>query len=605
MPTPSLHVVKSRTRKPDGRVYEYAYLRYEVWDESKGRLQPVPVASLGRTDRLDDGRLDSLGDFLREWLRKDSSLPFEALKERFSEAEPTFRILCSRDFGLRFLVEQCWRELGYCEAVHAIVGEGEKARRLEIAIFAMVLVQVLAPRSKRRGSRWAGTEVFFPETEALDLDDMYDAMDALEAGYEIVERRLSERLRELGAAPTEFAQDTTTVTCRVRYDDVERAAIEKDREARGEVVRPAVVNDPPIRMRGKSKDKRNDLPQVVIEAVIGDNKLVVHHATHAGNTSDQTMPAASIAALKELGYQQVEWTSDAGFNSAENRQALRAADFEFVSSEGASRSSVVRKVLSTAGRYQPHPDRPEISFKRVIAEAKEEAKGKKKPGPERLYVIRRNKDEEKHALRTIDRHLAIVEERLAAGGKKAEELLTHPTFRRYVRRDARKKDESGRPAGKPMIDHEKVEHRRRIAGKTVMATDCLEAHPLYVSDLYQLCADLERVFRDLKSTVEVGPIRHRRADRIRAHVMIAVMAANLGAWLTHKTGMTLEALRDLFANVRVQKVKTRSAEYWECVELEPAQRAVISKLGYDQPPERFTVSVTSPSNRPRQPAPAG
>lgn len=596
MPTPSLHIVKSRTRKKNGRVYEYAYLRYEVWDPKKNRHQPVPVASLGRTDKLDDGRLDSLGAFLREWLRKDSSMPFEALRERFSEAEPAFRILCSRDFGLRFVVEQCWRELGYGEAVRAIVGEGGRARRLEIAIFAMVLAQVLTPRSKRAVTRWAGTEVFFPEAEALDLDDLYAGMDALEAGYDEVERRLSERLRELGAEPTEFAQDTTTVTCRVRYDDVERAAIEKDREERGAVIRPAVVNDPPIRMRGKSKDKRNDLPQVVIEAVIGDNRMVIHHATHAGNASDKTLPPDSVEALGKLGYKRVQWTSDAGFNSAKNRAALRAADFEFVSSEGVARSKVVQKVLSTAGRYQPHPDRPEISFKCVRAEATEEAKGKK-PGSTRLYVIRRNRAEEKHALQTMRRHLEIVEKRIAAGGRKAEALLTHSTYRRYVRRDGRKRDEHGRAAGKPILDRRKVARLKRQAGKTVMATDCLEAHPLYVSDLYQLCAELEHVFRTLKSTIEVGPIRHRRADRIRAHVMIAVMAANLGTWLTRKTGKTLDALRELFANVRVQKVKTPAAEYWECVELEAAQRDLLSKLGYDQPPARFSVSFPSPSNR--------
>lgn len=605
MQTPSLHVVRTRTRKPDGRVYEYAYLRYEIWDGAKGRFQPVPVASLGRTDKLDDGRLDTLGGFLREWLRKDSSLPFEALKERFSDAGPTFRILCSRDFGLRFLVEQCWRELGYSEAVHAIVGEGEKARRLEIAIFAMVLVQVIAPQSKRGSSRWAGAEVFFPEAESLDLDDLYEAMDALEAGYETVERRLSERLSELGAAPTEFAQDTTTVTCRIRYDDVERAAIESDRQARGKVVRPAVVNDPPVRLRGKSKDKRNDLPQVVINAVVGDNKLVIHHSTHAGNTSDKVLVKGSIEALQKLGYQRVEWTSDAGFNSTANRELLRAADFEFVSSEGISRSKVVREVLSTPGRYQRHPDRPELSFKCVRAEAAEEAQGKNQPGPTRLYVIRRNTQEEKHALRTIDRHLKVVEERLAAGGKKAEALLTHPTYRRYVRRDGRKKDEKGKPAGPPKLDRTKIERVRRQAGKSVMATDCLEAHPLYVNDLYQLCPDLERVFRELKSSLGVGPIRHRRADRIRAHVMIHVMARNLGEWLRRNTGMTLDALRGLLSNVRVQKVRTSSAEYWECVELEAAQAAVLDKLGYDHPPERFTVSVACPSNRAAEPIAAG
>jgi hypothetical protein len=593
--TPSLHVVKTRVTKPNGRVYEYAYLRYEVWDEAKRRLQPVPVAALGRTDTLEDGRLQSLGDFLREWLRKDSSLPFEALKARFSEAEPAFRILCSRDFGLRFLVEQVWRELGYAEALTAITGGTEKGRRLEIAVFAMVLVQLIAPQSKRGVSRWAGAEVFFPETSQLDLDDLYAAMDALEAGYPVIEKALSERLHSLDAVPTEFAQDTTTITCRVRYDDVERAAIEADRQANEEVRRPAVVNDPPLRMRGKSKDKRNDLPQVVLNAVLGDNNLVVHHSVEAGNTSDKRLVEPVVAALQQLGYQRVLWTGDAGFNSAANREVLRAANFEFVTGEGIARSKVVQKVLSTPGRYQPHPDRPELSFKCVRAEATEEARRGQR-GPKRLYVIRRNTEEERFALRTIDRHLATIQDVLAAGGKKAERLLTHPTYRRYVRRDARTKDAQGRAAGAPIVDRSAVEHLRRLAGKSVMASDCLEAHPLFVHDLYQLTAEIERVFRELKSSINVGPLRHRRADRIRAHVMIAVMARNLGAWLQRKTGLTLDALRSLFANVRVQQVQAGSAEYWERVDLEPAQESVFAQLGFDLPPKRFTVSVAFPSN---------
>ena len=109
-------------------------------------------------------------------------------------------------------------------------------------------------------------------------------------------------------------------------------------------------------MRGKSKDKRDDLPQVVIEAVIGDNKLVIHHATHAGNTSDKALPTASAAALKKLGYQQVQWTSDAGFNSAANRDALRAADFEFISAaaqEGERRLPLRLQVQAHQVTFEP------------------------------------------------------------------------------------------------------------------------------------------------------------------------------------------------------------------------------------------------------------
>jgi hypothetical protein len=317
---------------------------------------------------------------------------------------------------------------------------------------------VVSPRSKLAISRWAGTDLFFPEGAGLDLKDLYASMDVLAAGYGSVERKLVERLRGLGAAGSELVEDTTTICCRIRYDDEERAEIEAARRARGEAERPAVVNDPPLRMRGQSKDKRSDLPQVVLEAVLSEHQLVVHHATHPGNASDKKLVGPTVAALSKLGYKGVRWASDAGFNSVENRDILRAENFEYVSAEGVARTKVVREVLATAGRYRQHPDKPEISFKCVRAEATEERKAHGGVGTERLYIIRRNTDEEAYALHTIDRHVQAVEEALAEGGKKATNLLTHRTYRRYVRRDARTTDESGRPAGPVILDRNSIEH---------------------------------------------------------------------------------------------------------------------------------------------------
>jgi len=110
--SPRLHVARSRARLKSGEEVQYAYLRYSVWDEKKGRWQPKQLAGVGRVDQIDEGRLDTLEGFLKEWLRKDSSLPVEALQERFKAAEPAFKILCSRDFGLRWVIEQAWEELG-------------------------------------------------------------------------------------------------------------------------------------------------------------------------------------------------------------------------------------------------------------------------------------------------------------------------------------------------------------------------------------------------------------------------------------------------------------------------------------------------------------
>jgi hypothetical protein len=585
-----IHVARSPTQLADGEVYHYAYLRYEVWDEKKNRLQPKALASLGRVDGLDEDRLKTVGGFLKEWLRKDSSLPFEALRDRLDSVAPTIRILCSRDFGLRWIIEQAWQELGYSEAVAELSRGSAKLFDVDLAIFAMVLVQLVAPQSKRGMAEWRGINLFFPEGESLKDFEFYRAMDVLEAGYQGVERKLSERLEELGVETKALAHDTTSQGFMVRYDDVERAIIESERQASGNFERPATVNNPPIRMRGHSKNKRGDLPQVVLEAVLGDHGLIVHHETHAGNTSDNSVTPATVKVLNDLGYKDVDWSGDSGTNSVTNRQALRAGRFNFVLGEGVGRTNVVEEVLSRPGRYRPHPDRPELSYKCVIAFAGEEA-GKGKEAPERLYIIRHNTKQESHARHRIARHLEAIDKILEKGGAKAEALPSHKTYKRYVCRDGRKKDAKGRPAGPVRVDRKAVQRAYKLAGKSVIGTDTCNADPLRADGVYRNLFDVEAAFRTLKSTIELGPVRHRRADRIRAHAMIAVMAFNLAAWLEFKTGLTIERLKRSMDNFRVQEVEFGAAKYWERVELEASQEEIIDALGYEEPPKRFTVEI--------------
>ena len=258
--------------------------------------------------------------------------------------------------------------------------------------------------------------------------------------------------------------------------------------------------------------------------------------------------------------------------------------------EGVARTKVSREVLEAPGRYRKHPERPELSYKCVVAEASDERVGKQ-PGPERLYVVRRHGKEEAHAKRRIAKPLERVRDTLTNGTPKAKEaLLHHRVYRRYVRADGRYEGEA-RPEGMVVLDQDKIRHARFVAGKSVIACDRTDANPVEVDEVYRSLFDIERLFRQLKSTIGFGPIRHRRADRIMAHCMIAVMARNVAAWLERKSGMTFEALRALFENVSVQQVELGSQTYWQCVELERDQEKTLRAMGFDLPPTRFTVST--------------
>ena len=52
---------------------------------------------------------------------------------------------------------------------------------------------------------------------------------------------------------------------------------------------------------------------------------------------------------------------------------------------------------------------------------------------------------------------------------------------------------------------------------------------------------MERVFRDLRDTVDIRPVYHRLADRIRAHVLLCWLALLGEVWQTNP--VTAEAKR--------------------------------------------------------------
>lgn len=581
---PSVYVVKTPA---EGKGIQFAYLRYDEWDEQKGRPQPKPLASLGRANRLDEDRLDSLGGFLREWLKKDSALPFDALKERLKAAEQVLRILVSRDFGLRWLVEQAWGDLGYGEVLAEIAAATTHKFRVDVAIFGMVLAEVVAPQSKLALAEWKDRTLFFPEGEGLTEVEFYKAMDILGAHYDRVEERLNERLVALEVETAQLSHDTTTVANFIRFDDEERAAIAEQRAASGEAIRSSVVNKPPLRMRGQSKDHRPELPQTKLQAIVGDHGLVLHHATLPGDTSDQTVTEAAVARLAVLGYagKDIAWAGDAGTNSADNRDVLRDAGLWFVLGEGVARTKVVKRVLATAGRYRPHPERPELSYKCVVDVAEEEEDKKVgKEGPIRFYVIRRNSDEGAYELHRIERHLKEIKAVLAKKDPaKSEKLLRRRKLGKFLKRSE---------AGNVVLDQEAIRHAKHLAGKSVIGTDVIHSDPIEMDDVYRRLFDVELLWKQLKSKLGLSRTRHRRADRIKAHHMIHVMAANLARWLERKSGVTIERLRRLFDNVRVQKIELNGgATFWECVELEPEQEALLRKLGYSAPPKRFTTTL--------------
>jgi hypothetical protein len=112
--------------------------------------------------------------------------------------------------------------------------------------------------------------------------------------------------------------------------------------------------------------------------------------------------------------------------------------------------------------------------------------------------------------------------------KAACALRSHPTFGRYLRQAK---------GGRLEIDRSKLT-QEALDGENLISTsdDDLSAEDVVLG--YKQLHEIERVNRDLKHTVDVRPVHHRREDRIRSHVQLCWLALSLIRLMETRTEQT-------------------------------------------------------------------
>lgn len=130
--------------------------------------------------------------------------------------------------------------------------------------------------------------------------------------------------------------DTTST-----YFEVEEADIPAARDWRGEPTEPSPDGEQKMagfRTWGKSKDARDDLPQIVIGMAVTRERIPVRAWCWPGNTSDSALIRQVKDDMRDWSLGRVVWVSDRGFSSAENRRYLqRGAGHYIIGGEAAQR----------------------------------------------------------------------------------------------------------------------------------------------------------------------------------------------------------------------------------------------------------------------------
>ncbi len=273
---------------------------------------------------------------------------------------------------------------------------------------------------------------------------------------------------------------------------------------------------------------------MVIAFAVTRDGIPVRSWVWPGNTVDVNMIAQVKRDLNTWKLSRTVLVMDSGFNSEANRRVLQGAGdasdpWSAIIGERMRLGSKgeVHEALKRPGRYSTLESG--LRYKEVTLN----------PGSvaARRFVVVHNPKEAKRDAHKREETISELKRRLAELGdlsgkehtKAACELRAHPSFGRYLRQ---------RKGGKLEIDRGKVRREAKLDGKYLISTsdDYLSAEDVVLG--YKQLHEIERVNRDLKHTVDVRPVYHRREDRISAHVQLCWLALLLIRVIENETNET-------------------------------------------------------------------
>uniref|UniRef100_UPI001649D4BA IS1634 family transposase n=1 Tax=Pseudonocardia asaccharolytica TaxID=54010 RepID=UPI001649D4BA len=209
-----------------------------------------------------------------------------------------------------------------------------------------------------------------------------------------------------------------------------------------------------FRTFGKSKDSRDDLPQVVIGMAVTRAGIPVRVWCWPGNTSDSALIRQAREDMRDWTLSRVMWVADRGFSSAANRRELRRGGGHYIIGEKLrSGSAEATAALSRQGRYQHVRDNLQVKEVKIAADER--------------FVICYNPEQadRDRALREVmTSKLATLiadTDRLSAT-KRAElrgQISTMPGLNRFLRLT---------PGGLLRIDKKKINAEANLDGKYLL-----------------------------------------------------------------------------------------------------------------------------------------
>ncbi len=460
------------------------------WEE--GRSKQRVLATLGRLDQLQQsGKLE---DLLRSGARFCESVLLVAAHQRGETSA-----IRTRSIGPALVFERLWQETGCRQVIHRLL-EGRKFEfPVERAIFLTVLHRLFPSGSDRAAEKWKET-VEVDGVEGLQLHHLYRAMAWL--GEVLAEDQQSAATPFAPRCTKDLVEEGLFAFRRDLFQSLDLVFFDTTsiyfEGAGGET----------LGQHGHSKDRRPDLKQMVVAAVLDGEGHPICCELWPGNTTDVSTLVPIVDRLQNrFSIGRICIVADRGMISAKTIEELESSQRGWQYILGVrlrKQKEVSAQVLSRGGRYQTvHPPRSRpkdpspLKVKEVVVEG-------------RRYVVCLNEEQARKDAHDRQSIVASLREQLKQGDKS---LVGNRGYRKYLKPIA----------GRFEIDEAKIKAEARYDGKWVLRTNT-DLSAAEVALKYKQLWMVEHVFRSTKSILQTRPIWHQSDATIRGHVFCSFLA---------------------------------------------------------------------------------
>jgi hypothetical protein len=576
-----VYLRETKRRNNDGSVVSYLQLAHNERHPVTGSPVAKVIHNFGRADKVDREALRRLVASISRFLE-----PAEAVAAvEGSDVE----ILDARRFGGAYVLDELWHRLGIARALHMAA----KGRRLDVEVvervlFSLVAQRCLEPASKLACVSWARERVALSGCPDFDDQAAYAAMDfLLDALGEIATGIFNRTANLLNLSCDVIFVDTSSTYWEVDVADEEielAHALDAEHVAMSGEEEPPVPDEAALRQFSKhSKDKRPDLPQVVIAMAVTQEGIPIRCWTFPGKTSDQLVIRRIKDDLGSWMLNRILWVTDSGFNSATNRVYLQGGgDHYIVCEKLRSASTDAKAALARPGRYHPVKGNLEVKEVRVGDGARSQR-----------FCVCVNPEAARRDEIVRANLVAYLEKRIAGSDEWTRqrrdelvgELRQTPGVHRFLRRTK---------GHKLRVDKAAIERDAHFDGKWCIRTSDDTLTPTDLALAYKQLAQIERGWRDLKGALRLRPVFHHREDRIRSHIQLCWLALLLIRVAENATGDTWRNLRHELDRMHLVTLQTAEGRVAKRSATTKHQREILAALEIREPAQILDYELPAP-----------